>query len=192
MRSIIWPVKFPVLKTERLLLRRVTEKDAGVLFKCYSDPEVMKYMATPLDDEESITGVLEDYIDGFTEGSNMIWAVTVRGTAAFAGTAGFEEFSFLDGKAEIGFSLLSSHQGAGFMHEALREILRFGFHDMLLNRIFAAVVPENTSSVKLLEKLGFQREGHMKQSIFFNGHYHDEMILALLNPESDCLTTPKG
>lgn len=181
MQSIIWPDKFPVLETERLILRRVTGRDAEALFECYSDPDVMRYMATPLDNEESVNGILEDYIDGFTEGCNMIWAVTVRETRSFAGTAGFEEFSFLDGKAEIGFSLLSSHQGAGYMREALVEILRFGFTNMHLNRIFATVVPENTPSVKLLQKLGFAPEGRMKQSVFFNGEYHDQQIFALLN-----------
>lgn len=179
MRSIIWPDKFPVIQTERLLLRQVAPEDTEGLFQCYSDPEVMKYLAAPLDNQDAIGGILEDYKDGFGHGYNLIWSITIKETAAFAGTAGFEEFSFLDGKADIGFSLLRTHQGMGYMREALHEIITCGFQKLKLNRIQTTVVPENTASVKLLEKLGFKKEGHMKQSVFFNNSFHDELMFAL-------------
>ncbi len=181
--SISWPEEFPVLTTKRLLLRRVSQGDAAPLFECYSDPAVMKYLSTPLENLDAIQGILEDYRDGFTDGVSIIWAVVVRETGLFAGTAGFEEFSFLDGKADTGFSLLSSHQGKGYMTEALGEILRYGFAKMRINRIQTTVVPENISSLKLLEKLGFEQEGHMKLSVFFNNSFHDELIFALLNTQ---------
>ncbi|MCD4708240.1 MAG: GNAT family N-acetyltransferase [Candidatus Sabulitectum sp.] len=179
--SVNWPDEFPVLETERLLLRQVSTNDTGDLFRCYSDPEVMKYLATPLENEDAIGGILEDYKDGFSEGYNLIWALDIKETGVFAGTAGFEEFSFLDGKADIGFSMLPSHQGKGYMEEVLLEIINYGFQILRINRIQTTVVPENIPSVKLLGKLGFHREGCMKQSVFFNNSYHDELIMALLS-----------
>ncbi|MEA3266722.1 MAG: GNAT family N-acetyltransferase [Candidatus Fermentibacteria bacterium] len=181
MNSVLWPDKFPVIQTERLVLRQVATEDTEGLFLCYSDPEVMKYLATPLDNEDAIEGILEDYKDGFNQGYNLIWSIIIRETGAFAGTAGFEEFSFLDCKADIGFSLLRKHQGKGYMEEALSKIVAYGFQELNLNRIQTTVVPENTASVKLLNRLGFQKEGHMKQSVFFNNSFHDELMFAVLN-----------
>lgn len=181
MTSVNWPEEFPVLETERLLLRRVNSDDADGLFRCYSDPEVMKFLSAPLDNEDAIEGILEEYKEGFSRGCNLIWSIVIKKTGVFAGTAGFEEFSFLDSKADIGFSLLPSHQGVGYMREALLEIVNYGFQSININRIQTTVVPGNASSVKLLEKLGFHREGHMKQSVFFNNSYHDELMFALLN-----------
>lgn len=185
MISVLWPDEFPVLETERLLLRRVSADDADGLFLCYSDPEVMKYMATPLDNKDAIAGILEDYTEGFKDGYNLIWSIVIKETGAFAGTAGFEEFSFLDSKADIGFSLLPSCQGKGYMREALLEIMDCGFNSLKINRIQTTVVPENTSSVNLLAGLGFKKEGHMKQSVFFNNSFHDELMFALLNSREE-------
>lgn len=185
MISVLWPDEFPVLKTERLLLRQVSPEDAGGLFMCYSDPEVMKYMAAPLDNKDAIAGILEDYTEGFEDGYNLIWSIVIKETGVFAGTAGFEEFSFLDGKADIGFTLLRSHQGMGYMREALLEIIDYGFQHLKINRIQTTVVPENTSSVNLLARLGFKKEGHMKQSVFFNNSFHDELMFALLNSREE-------
>ena len=181
MSSVAWPDKFPVLETERLILRQVSPDDSSGLFRCYSDPEVMKFMGSPLDCEDAITGILDDYADGFTGGYSLIWSIALKDTGDFAGTAGFEQFSFLDGKADIGFTLLKEYQGTGFMSEALKSILNFGFQELNLNRIQTTVVPENASSVKLLEKLGFKMEGQMESSVFFNNNYHDELMFALLN-----------
>ena len=185
MDSIAWPDKFPVLQTERLILRQVSASDSRDLYRSYSDPVVMKYMACPLDNEEAITGIMEDYRDGFIDGCNLVWAITLKSTGIFAGTAGFEEFSFLDNRAEIGFSLLRDQQGMGYMIEALRTIIEYGFSCLHINRVQTTVVPQNASSIKLLEKLSFRREGYMKNSVVFNGSYHDELIYAVLREEEE-------
>lgn len=185
MNSVNWPDEFPVLETERLFLRRISTDDTGSLFRCYSDPAVMKHIATPLDNEDAVGGILEDYRDGFSDGYNLIWAIVTKETGVFAGTAGFEEFSFLDCKADIGFSLLRSHQGKGYMREALHAIINCGFQKLKINRIQTTVVPENISSIKLLDRLGFKKEGYMKQSVFFNDSYHDELIFALLKSSEE-------
>jgi len=181
MVPIAWPEKFPVFETQRLLLRQVSSADEHGIFQSCSDPAVMKYISTPLDNRDAVQGIREDYMDGFADGSSLIWAIAVKQSGVFAGTAGFEGFSFLDSRADIGFTLNRLHQGKGYMTEALLKILSFGFITMSINRIQATVVPENTSSVKLLERLGFSEEGHMKKSVFFNGSFHDELIFALLS-----------
>ncbi len=182
MESIFWPDKFPEIHTKRLVLRQVIVEDSKELFNCYSDPEVMKYLSTPLENEDSIHGILDDYKNGFNQGYNLIWAIVTKDTGSFVGTAGFEELNFLDCKADIGFSLLRKHQGNGYMKETLEEIISYGFQTMKINRIQTTVVPQNKPSINILQKLGLKKEGHMVQSVFFGSSYHDELMFAILNP----------
>ncbi len=184
MNEVIWPLEFPELETERLLLRRVSPEDSQGIFECFSSPLAMKYMGTPLDDPGSVGGIVEEYSRGHEEGYSMVWALEEKKGGTFAGTAGFEEFSFLDLSAAISFTLLDSMRGRGFMGEALGAILSYGFNSMNLNRIQATVLPENTGAVKLLKGLGFSTEGLTRQSVFFRGAFHDQLILALLEQDS--------
>lgn len=179
-----WPGSFPVIRTERLLLRRVSPGDSAGIYSCYSDPDTMKYLGTPLDDRLSAAGIVEDYISGFEEGHNLVWSLETLCDGTFLGTAGFEEFSFLDFSAETGFTLLQEHRGRGYMAEAMREILTCGFQRIGLNRIEARIHPGNLPAVKLVEKLGFRREGHLRKSVFFRGGFHDQLIYGLLREGS--------
>ncbi len=183
MKEVIWPEEFPELETERLLLRRVSPEDSQGIFECFSSPVAMRYMGTPLDDRDSVEGIVEDYRSGHEEGHGMVWALEERKGGAFAGTAGFEEFSFLDYSAGISFTLLDSMRGRGFMGEALGAILSYCFNSMKLNRVQALVLPENTGAVKLLKGLGFSTEGLTRQSVFFRGAFHDQLILSLLEQD---------
>ena len=179
----LWPREFPVLSTERLILRRVSEKDSEGIYRCFSDPDTMRYMGTPLDDPLSITGIVEDYMEGYDEGCSLIWSLESRETGDFLGTAGFEDFSFLDLKAETGFTLLKSHRGKGYMSEAMKAIMEFGFEVMGLNRIEARVHPDNAGAVKLVVKLGLSLEGKLRKSVFFNGHFHHQLVYSILKEE---------
>lgn len=179
----VWPGEFPVLETERLLLRRVSEKDSDGIYRCFSDPATMRYMGTPLDDPLSITGMVESYKEGYSGGYSLIWSLEHRTDGCFLGTAGFEEFSFLDLKAEAGFTLLTEHQGNGYMAEAMEAIIDFGFEGVRLNRIEARVHPDNTRALKLVERLGFFQEGRLRRSVFFNGRFHDQLVFSILKEE---------
>lgn len=143
----------------------------------------MKYMGTPLDDPLSVQGIVEDYIMGFDQGYNLVWTLEEKNTGEFLGTAGFEEFSFLDLKAELSFTLLQQHQGKGYMSEALSAIIDYGLHRMKLNRIEAEMLPGNTGAVSLVEKLRFSLEGHLRKSVFFNGQFHDKLFYSILQED---------
>jgi len=180
---IIWPKSFPEIETERLLLRRVGENDSTGIFRCFSDNETMRYMGSPLDDPDSVSGIVEDYTGGFEEGCSLIWTLQEKSTGLFTGTAGFEQFSFLDLHTEIGFTLLEEFRGSGLMREALDAIMKYGFDIMGLNRIQAKVLPENAPALRLLGELGLKVEGHLRKSVFFNGGFHDELMLAILRED---------
>lgn len=88
-------------------------------------------------------------------------------------------------RGEIGYELSKEFWGNGIMTEALKEIVKFGFEKMNLHSIEANLDPENTGSVRLLEKLGFIREGYFAESYYFNGKFTDTGTYSLLNKDHE-------
>ena len=86
--------------------------------------------------------------------------------------------------AVLGYSLDGRLQGQGLMHEALLAVIDHAFSSALgLHRIQAAVRPENLRSLRLLERLGFEREGLAPAYLFIDGAWRDHLMLAIRNPE---------
>jgi len=82
----------------------------------------------------------------------------------------------------LGYQVARSHQGRGLMTEALRATNAFVFDEMRLHRIMANYRPENTRSGRLLERLGFAREGLARDYLFIDGAWRDHVLTALTNP----------
>jgi [ribosomal protein S5]-alanine N-acetyltransferase len=85
----------------------------------------------------------------------------------------------------LGYQVASSHEGRGFMSEALRATNAFVFDTQRLHRIMANYRPENERSGKLLERLGFSREGLAKDYLFIDGAWRDHVLTSLVNPSFD-------
>ena len=83
-------------------------------------------------------------------------------------------------RSEIGYMLLPEAQGQGIASEAIKAILIYGFESMQLHSIEAIIDPENRSSERVLQKIGFVKEGHLKENEFFNGRFWDTVIYSLL------------
>ena len=111
----------------------------------------------------------------------MRWAVTLKeDTERLIGTAGFNVWHTWNNSAEIGYDLARAHWGRGLMVEALEPIIDFGFTRMALNRIEADATVGNHASSRVLEKLGFHREGLLRQRGYWKGSYHDVWLYSLL------------
>jgi len=85
----------------------------------------------------------------------------------------------------LGYQIARSHEGQGLMSEALRATNEFVFREMRLHRIMANHRPENERSARLLERLGFVREGIAKDYLFIDGAWRDHVLTALVNPRFD-------
>ncbi|GAA0433239.1 GNAT family N-acetyltransferase [Agaribacter marinus] len=85
--------------------------------------------------------------------------------------------------ALIGYVLDKSHNGKGYMTEAAKLVVDFGFNELKLHRIEAGVMPHNTGSIRVLEKAGFHKEGIAKKNVKINGKWEDHQVLAIINPE---------
>lgn len=84
-------------------------------------------------------------------------------------------------KAMVGYSLDKERNGKGYMTEALKLIIDFGFNQIKLHRIEAEVMPHNIGSIRILEKAGFHKEGIAKKNVMINGKWEDHQVLAIIN-----------
>jgi ribosomal-protein-alanine N-acetyltransferase len=86
-------------------------------------------------------------------------------------------------RAEIGYDLWPDYWGQGLMPEAIGELIRFGFEEMDLNRIEATTHTENLRSQRVLTRLGFQKEGLLRDFYFRDNIYNDQVLFSLLRRE---------
>ena len=154
------PDQFPVLRGSGFLLREVEAIDAPAWFARGSDPEVA-YPAV----DELMTSVsqgaerVESVRTAFRDKRRLRWAIVPDGESAAVGTTGFNVFSPNDLRAELGYGLERAWWGKGLMTAATRACIAYAFEELGLNRVEAHVLDDNERSLRVLEKLGFRREG---------------------------------
>jgi [ribosomal protein S5]-alanine N-acetyltransferase len=172
---------FPILETERLVLRAMTPEDADDMFRIYSDPEVMRYWG--MEPFTSIDHVLQRVArsaEMFREQTGVRWAITRKGEGQVIGTCGHRRIIKEHHRSEIGYELARDAWGKGIMPEAVDAILRFGFERIGLHSVEALIDPANVGSRRVLEKLGFVQEGYFRESYYADGRFTDTAVFSLL------------
>lgn len=155
--------------TPRLFHRAITPEDAPAFFALNSHPDVMRYTGEPpLESVEQARAGLEAYPDFKLHGFGR-WGCFLREddptTGAQAGDligfCGLKQLTAPDepDAVDVGFRFLPEHWGRGYATEAARASIAFGFETLGLNKIIALVLPENTASVRVIEKLGMSPAG---------------------------------
>lgn len=173
---------FPVLKTERLLLRQMLDTDANRLFAMRSDPRVMAYFGKPL--MPSVAAALKLVKQNqtmFTKHKGVLWAMSFPGKPEIIGTITIWRIDKVNHRGEIGYLLAPEQQGKGLMSEALQAVLNYGFNTLGLHAMEANVNPDNAASIQLLERNGFVREAYFRENFYFDGKFEDSAIYSLLN-----------
>ncbi|SCZ82110.1 GNAT family N-acetyltransferase [Acidaminobacter hydrogenoformans] len=147
---------FPILETERLLLRAMTPSDVPALFELRTDPLVNRYIdRLPTALPEDALRFIEKIGTGIHENLWIYWAITEKGDDRLIGTICLWNFVPTDHKAELGYELRTASQGKGFMSEAVAAVLSYGFEILGLEAVEAGVHPMNAPSVKVLKRAGF-------------------------------------
>lgn len=175
---------FPVIETERLLLRRITNDDVDEVFELRSNPETMKYIPRPLvkNNEEALEHIamIEDKI---ATNVGINWGISLKDNPKLLGIIGYYRMQPENYRAEIGYMLLPDFHGKGIIPEAVERLISYGFEDLKLHSIEAVIDPENYASEKVLQKCGFVKEAHLKESEFYEGRFLDKVIYSLLEPK---------
>jgi ribosomal-protein-alanine N-acetyltransferase len=148
---------FPNLTTERLYLRQITLSDDNEIFFQRSDKSMNKYVDNPpCGSIEEAQAWINKITKGIANNEWIFWGICLKDSSKLAGGFCFWNLSREDNKAEIGFGIYPEHQRKGFMNEALKAALRYGFEKMGLQCIEAHTHPENTPSKQVLERNGFK------------------------------------
>lgn len=176
--------RLPTLTSSRLRLRWLVEQDVADLFAIFSDPQVMRYWSsTPWADEAAGLEMVESVQREFVAGSLYQWGVARRDDDRIIGTCTLVGIDVQNRRAEIGFALRRDHWGSGYMLEATCALLRFAFDELALHRVEADVDPRNDASIRLLERLGFQREGYLRERWLVGEEINDTLFYGLLKRE---------
>ncbi|KMT62875.1 GNAT family N-acetyltransferase [Paenilisteria newyorkensis] len=145
---------FPIIQTPRLTLRQLTLADSSAIFALRSNPEVAAFQDRPLQQNLEESAAFIDKINtGIDRETWIFWAITLQETAELIGTACLWNFSEEKTRADLGYELLPTFQGSGYMLEALKPVLDYGFTQ--LQQIDGVTHKNNDRSTQLLKKLNF-------------------------------------
>lgn len=170
-----------VISTRRLFLRKFEPSDASDFSDLLQDKDVSSTtLMLPYPCNLSVSqNIINKYIEEQKTQKAIRWAITIKANKILIGGLRLVPNPDFD-SAEIGFWIGKKYWGKGFAFEAAEKVCDFGLNKMLLNRIEAHAMPENISSIKLLKKLGFKKEGYHPQLVKKWGVYKDVITFGML------------
>jgi ribosomal-protein-alanine N-acetyltransferase len=177
---------FPVLETERLLLRQFSNEDAADVFVMRSDPDVMQYIPRPLavtlQDALVVIKTVNDFIE---KGEKLNWAITEKSTGSVIGMIGYVNMKPEHFRAEVGYSLSKAWHRQGIMREALACVLKYGFEQLELHSVEAITDAHNVASRNLLLAIGFVQEAFFTEDFYFNGRFRNSIHYGMLRRSAE-------
>ncbi len=173
----------PILKTERLLLRPITQQDIEAMFVYTSQENVARYVTwhahTSVEDTKAFLMLI---LSGYEQGNHLLWGIEYSGT--LIGTIDFVTIDHTHKLGEIGYVLSEDYWNKGLTTEATKKLIDFGFKELKLVRIQARCLEENISSQKVMEKSGMQFEGLLRKSMFIKGQYKNVKMYAITDDDA--------
>jgi len=144
-----------ILETERLLLRTWEPDDASAAFAIWGDSEVMRYVGEPLADLDAARRTLYRAVEAQQRHGVCLWAVVEKASEEVVGACGFH-LAGQGPELELAYHFKPLHWGRGFATEATRACVLYAREKLGATRIIAGVMPENSASRRVLEKVGFR------------------------------------
>ena len=174
----------PTLLTTRLRLRPFTHADGDALFALHSNAHVLRYWDSPPWTEraraERFVTTCRQLAE---EGTGARLAIDRVSDGAFVGWCSLSRWNPDHRSASLGYCLGEESWGQGYATEAAYAVLQWAFDTLDLNRVQAETDTRNTASARVLEKLGFQREGTLREDCVVNGDVSDSWVYGLLRRE---------
>lgn len=170
------------LENERIYLRSIIESDAPIMLESTKDEEI-RYMTGT---KSTFTlEQIQSYINNISKDSSRNdLAICLKENDQMIGELSITDIEKEAKKAGIRISMNSIElTGKGYGTEAIRLILKFVFEDLKLNRLQLEVYSHNIRGIRTYEKVGFIKEGTLRESLFYNGKYSDEIIMSMLKKD---------
>lgn len=170
-----------VLPTARLVLRPLVPADAPAVYAMHADPVTLRYWSTPPWDDPALADelIVRD-LAAMAAGDYIRLGLERQSDNRLIGLCTLFAFYLPSRRCEIGYILQRDCWGQGYMHEALLALLDYGFGVLDLNRVEADIDPRNAGSQRTLDRLGFQREGLLRERWIVSGETSDTALHGLL------------
>lgn len=173
------------LTTKRLILREFVAEDWTAVLTYQQNPLYLRYYAWVERTAEEVREFIQMFLDHRQSSPRTKFqlAVTLKGSGQLIGNCGIRMKTAGAAEADIGYELDPDYWGKGYATEATEAILQFGFTQLGLHRIWATCLADNTGSARVLEKLGMQLEGRLREKEYFKGRWWDSLLYAILEDE---------
>lgn len=173
-----------LFESDRIILRKMTSEDTELYHQWRNDIEVM-HSTAPLLDVYNIKET-EEFVTHVILGSHFSksYIIVEKKSKKPIGVTSLINIDYRNRNAECIIDIGDKEAwGKGYGAEAMKLLLDFGFLEMNLHRISLRVFSFNSRAIKLYEKLGFQQEGKLRESIFRGGKWHDIIHMSILKNE---------
>ncbi len=186
--EIMIPDTFPEIETARLRIIQPEERHLQDLYAVYSDEECMRYRDDyPQQHPEETKKLLAIFAERHAKKSALDWCIALKDSTTehkVIGTFAYNRYAE-NGLGVIGYVLNRAYQHKGMMTEVLEAMIQFGFEQLKLHKIEAHVLPGNDFSEKLLLKLGFVKEGLLREREYFKGKHQSFYVYGRLLSDGD-------
>lgn len=172
-------------KMKRLLVREFEPTDFDAIHAFAVDPEVYRHMEWGPNTEADTHAFLARCREQRSESPRLFYerAIVLKETNQLIGSAGIRIRDWGHRNGDFGYTLDRRYWGQGYATEVARELVKFGFEELRLHRLYATCRPENQASARVLEKCGLRLEGRMRENKFVRGVWVDSLLYAMLEQD---------
>ena len=182
MKEYEWGEQLPILKGQSVLLRALEQADVSDVLAVFADADAMGRW-NPMNSIADAEAFIQKADLGFARRQRFRWGIADKGTNRIIGSCALFFVDIDRCRGEIGFALAPSRWGQGIASDAVATMINFIFQTVGLHRLEAFTRPENARSSRLLERLGFQKEGYLRQRYRVDGAAVNAVVYGLLAPE---------
>lgn len=172
---------FPIIETERLILKKINVTDAQEMFLLRSNAECMKYIGKPTQKNinESIE-FIELINKNIAESNGINWGIFYKSDKKIIGAISIHKIDKQNHRGEVGYMLHPTYWKQGIISEAINEVITYGFNTLNLHSLEALIDKYNDASIAVLTKFKFVKEAHFKENYFYNNTFIDTLVYSLL------------
>jgi RimJ/RimL family protein N-acetyltransferase len=173
------------IETKRLHLREFKTSDWQEILAYQSDPHYQRFYALTERTPQQAQEFVRTFIDQQQEQPRQKYqlAITLKTSSSLIGTCGIRMDQSRTHQADLGYELSPKYWGKGYATESAQAMLHFGFTTLHLHRIWSWCISENRASTRVLERLGMQLEGRLRENEWFKNQWWDTLIYGILESE---------
>jgi len=184
MTSLFDFAAFPVLTTDRLILRQLTHHDAEAMTAIFGSPEVLRFLNNdPVDTREKAIGMIDWLAQNYQDQRGIDWGITRRADDRMIGMCGLYDWDRENRHIDLGYHIVPAEWGKGFASEAARALITWAFDRLDVHRIQADCTAGNDASERVMIKCGFTFEGIRREHFWEHGRFVDNKYYGLLRHE---------